>query len=197
MFSLRLMKETIEVDPKSLCREWRKKFLDTLRRQKERMITPGVGAILFVEKLVRVEPPRAENSKLFATVEFEALNFFPSIGEIYTGEVTMVIPLGLVIEAENMVRVLIQPANMPAGYKFDNSRKVFTNGVHSFTNQDVVRFRISNVQYKPAQINCIGSLKDVPQLEKEEKTGKGEKSLEVIDDSEESLVLEPVDPFED
>lgn len=189
MFTQSILREKIEIEPVSLCREWKTRFFESLRRQKERTIAPGKGAILSIVKLLKVESPVVQNSKLFCTIEFEALNFVPANGSVFKAEITMVIPLGLVIEAEGLIRVLIQPANMPNGYKFDSARKVFSNGIHSFGNHDVVRFLILNTQYKADKINCIGSLKDVQQVEK---VDVHESTKEMEED-----VLEPPDTFDD
>lgn len=187
MFRSTRLRDTIVVNPDTLTREYQKHFLTLLQRQKERVVHPQVGAILKVEKLTKIDSPVAVNRRLLVKLEFEALVCKPEIGKVYQGKISMVIPLGLVIEAEGLVRVLIQPANMPVGYKFDPARKVFTNGIHSFNLQDRIRFRIVNVQYKPAQINCIGSLKDLPPVENLAPTKK------VVLEEE---ILEPPDRFD-
>ena len=127
------------------------------------------GALLEIQDITKVEPPRVSDGKILATVIYTAVAFMPASGEVYTGRISLILPLGILIEAEGLVKVMIQPANMTAGYKFDPARKVFSNGVHSYAADDEIRFRITNIKYKPGEINCIGSTKDIaPVVEEDE-----------------------------
>ena len=210
MFQSRPLKDKIVIDPRHLSCEWEMRLLETVKKKKEKTLSPACGVISSVTRIIHVDPPKSINGKIIANVEFEAVSFFPSNGEIYPGTITMVLPLGLMIESD-MVRILIQPANIPAGYKFDSARKVFTNGIHSYNVGEKVNFKILNVQYKQDRLNCIGGLLGVQQKEEESKSPQKvapkenkEQDLQPRNDQEEVLdfepeneVLEPTDTFED
>lgn len=181
MFELKTFKSTISIHPRCLCREWKAKFLEALRKEKERTVTQSSGAILEIQKITEVESPEINDSKIQVTVTYTAVAFSPAIGEVYMGRISLILPLGILIEAEGLVKVMILPTNMTTGYKFDPSRKVFSNGVHSYAAEDEIRFRITNIKYKPGEINCIGSIKDLPFLS--------------VPETDDLVVIEPPDDF--
>jgi DNA-directed RNA polymerase subunit E'/Rpb7 len=186
MFSLKSFKYRFEVHPRCLSVDWKRRFLETLRKDRDRTITQASGVTLEVQDFESVDSPVVHNGKIFVTCVYNAIAFSPSIGELYSGKITLVLPLGILIESEGLVKVLIQPINMPSGYKFDSSRKVFSNGLHSYKAEDIVTFRVMNIKYKVGEINCIGSLKDIP-VESE----NGD------DNEDESEIIEPCDDFID
>ena len=168
LFSLKSFSHKFEVHPKSLSSEWEYNFLTTLKKIKNRTITQSKGVILEVLNFESVKSPIVVNGKIFVDCVFQSLAFTPVIGEIYSGVITLVLPLGVLIETEGLVKVLIQPVNMNVGYKFESARKVFTNGIHSYSCGDKVLFKISNIKYKSTEINCIGSFKDIKIVSEEE-----------------------------
>lgn len=209
MFQTRTFRDKIEFEPRALSSEWKDNLLQSLKRLKEKSISPSQGVILSVVKINHVDPPKVNNGKIIGLVEYEAISFFPSIGEVYEGVISMVLPLGLVIEAD-MIRILIQPNNLPSGYKFDASRKVFTNGIHSYGLNLSVFFKILNIQYKPDKLNCIGAIfKREDQEQKIDqrnlssivipsiKEGKYLDKEEIFEEVLEKEILEPIDTFED
>jgi DNA-directed RNA polymerase subunit E'/Rpb7 len=181
MFSSQVRKDLIHIHPRDLCKDIKQKILEALRKSKNRTITPQQGVILNVYDIISYGTPMVKNSSIISYVEYQASLFFPSVGEVYTGCVTLVLPVGLLLEEEGLVKVLIQPLNMPPGYKFDGTRKVFSNGIHSFGIGSSVRFKITNFRYKPEELSCIGSIKDIIQT-----------PPECIDE-----IIEPEDPFND
>ena len=178
MFSSSVLTHKFEVHPRNLSKEYKKRILETLEKEKNRTVSSTSGAISRVEKILQYGDIVSKNSKHFITCQFSALVFFPSIEEVYKGEITMNLPIGILIESERLVKVLIQPSNIPEGYKFDNMRKVFSNGIHSWLVGDVISFKVLNIKYKDNEINCIGSLKDVK-----------------VDDSDDYDIVEPPDDY--
>lgn len=181
MFTLKNFKHKFEVHPRCLSKDWEQRFLETLQKEKNRTVVPIIGAILEVKKINSVDPPKVHNGKIIVSCNYQAIAFSPSMGEIYSGRITLILPLGILVEAEGMVKVMIQPAQMLSGYKFDVIRKVFSNGIHSYQVGDKISFRLINLKYKSDEINCIGSLKDVK---------------EVLEDDMETII-EPSDEFVD
>lgn len=183
MFSLKTFKYKFEVHPRCLSKDWEKLFLETLQKEKNRTVAPSIGAILEVQKIHSVDPPRVHNGKITVSCVYQAIAFSPSLGEIYSGIITLILPLGILVESEGLVKVMIQPAQMLPGYKFDTTRKIFGNGIHSYQAGDKITFRLTNLKYKVSEINCIGSLKDVKEVCEEELS--------------EERIIEPPDEFID
>ena len=163
MFCTQTLKDTLEIHPKFLCRDWKNLFFQALQKEKNRTVNSQRGAILRIDQILNYGIPKSKNGRLFTNVEYTAISFIPAVNEVYHGPITLVLPLGLLIEAEGLIKVLIQPINMPSGYKFDPNRKVFTNGISSFGVDDTVTFRICSYRYKPKKIDCMGSIKDTLQ----------------------------------
>jgi DNA-directed RNA polymerase subunit E'/Rpb7 len=182
MFSLQTFKSVFIIPPRCLSKEWKEKFLEIVQKEKNRTVSQSNGAILEVKEVSAYELPKMQDGKIIAPIVYGAFAFNPAVGAVHTGDISLILPLGILVEAEGLVKIMIQPANLPAGYKYDGARKVFTNGVHSYTVGDSIRFRITNIKYKPGEINCIGSAKDLPATEPE------------LDDL---AVIEPPDEFID
>jgi DNA-directed RNA polymerase subunit E'/Rpb7 len=179
MFSLHTHCDTIELKCSSLHRNWRVELLKNLKRLKNRTVSIEDGAILSVEKILSTNDPVCKHGKTLCRVTYDALSFIPFIGEVYYGYITLIIQLGLIIESQKMVKVLIRHNKIPPGYKFIDSNKTFSNGVHSYAVGDQVKFKVVNLQYKPMEINCIASLEQ-------------DLTIEVID-----TIIEPEDTFVD
>lgn len=188
MFTLRSFKTQFSVPPSALSNQWKTQFLSCLSRQKNRTVTQSEGVVLEVRRILSLQPPKIVNGLICVTCSYEAVAFCPSVGELYKGKITMILPLGILIEAEGLVKVLIQLPNMPPGYKFDSARKVFANGIHSYSVGDTITFRVVNLKYKPDEINCIGSVKDIPISSRMEERKD--------DDGEYDEIIEPPDEFE-
>ena len=162
MFSPHIFSTTLEIHPSCLSKEWRTKFLDELKKKSDRSVDPQKGVILSVEKILDYGCPKAENGKIITKVQFMADSFVPIVeGEVYRGIITLVFQLGLVIEAEGMVKVVIQPNRMPPGYTYDKARNVFTNGMHTYRIGDEISFRIVTFRYQKGEVLCHGSIKDL------------------------------------
>mgnify|MGYP000935792302 CR=1 FL=1 len=168
MFRSQVLRDVIEIHPRCLSKDWKHKFLQTLQKEKNRTVNARRGAILNVQDVINYGTPKTFNGKIFTEMEYKAICFIPVVGEVYSGTITLVLPLGLLIEAEGLVKVLIQPINMPIGYKFDTNRKVFSNGIHSFGVDDNVSFKILSYRHKPGKIDCVGTIKDVSQSKPDE-----------------------------
>jgi DNA-directed RNA polymerase subunit E'/Rpb7 len=198
MFGEQNIIDVVEIHPSELHRKWKDRVLQTLKKQQENTVTEKYGAITKVNKIVRViDHPRSCHDKLLAKVECQVQSFKPCKGEVYRGKITLVLQIGLLIE-ENNVRVIIRKDCLPSPslstasstapsstsskphYTFDAVRKCFTNGISSYSQGDSVSFLVLDVRYCPTELNCIGSIKDLPQ----------------ITASDDDVILEPEDTFE-
>lgn len=186
MFQIRTLTEKVEIPFRCLCKNWKDEFFNILRQKKDRTVDPREGAILKVDRLISSSNPIVHNSKMFSEIKYDAISFKPSIGELYSGEITIITQLGLLVEAEGLVKVMIQPRNMPEGYKFDPVKKIFSNGIQSYSNGMIITFKIVGLMYKPTVIQCIGTVIGITQTSMKEKN-------EVI---EEDTILEPVEEFD-
>lgn len=186
MFSLREFKHRFEVPARSLCRDWKAKFLTSLKNEKDRTVNSKTGVILSVKEFKKIHPPVMHNGKIIVDCIFTGISFLPEIQQIYQGTITLILPLGILIEVDGMVKVLIQSTNLPSGYKFIPIRKVFGNETHTYQVGDKIHFKILNIRYKPGEVNCIGSLKDIPLTQVEENEEKDvEFTEEIFEDMEE------------
>ncbi len=167
MFSSHIFMNTFVIPPNCLSKEWKRKFLEIVKKTKTRTVSQVNGAILEVEDLVKCEYPKLEDGMVQASIIYRAIAFNPSIGAVYNGAISLILPLGIIIESEGLVKIVVQPINLPTGYKYDSARKVFTNGIHSYSVGDIVRFQIVTVKYKTNEINCIGSMKNISREEDE------------------------------
>lgn len=166
MFSERSFESKIEVAPCHLSKNWKENFLQILKKTMEKKISKEFGAILSVKKLTGVKLPEVSNEKTEVVCKYIATSFNPTIDEIYTGVITIVRPQGILVENSELIRVLIQPNNIPSDYKFDPIKKVFQNSIHSYGVGDKIKFKILNIKYRPNEINCIGSIKNItPEIE--------------------------------
>lgn len=195
MFREQNIIDVVEIHPSELHRKWKDRVLQTLKKQQENTVTEKYGAITKVNKIVRViDHPRSCHDKLLAKVECQVQSFKPCKGEVYRGKITLVLQIGLLIE-ENNVRVIIRKDCLPSPslsaststatsskphYTFDAVRKCFTNGISSYSQGDIVSFLVLDVRYCPTELNCIGSIKDLPQSTA----------------SDDDVILEPEDTFE-
>ena len=161
MFTERTFNNKIHINPQHLSKNWSEHFFNTLQKTFGKTVSKDNGAILKVVKLTKVQPPEVINGNIEAMCTYTAFACKPSVGDICNGIITIVRPQGILIESNELVRVLIQPNNIPSGYSFDPVKKVFQNGIHSYAVGDKVKFKILNIKYLPNQINCIGSIKDI------------------------------------
>lgn len=168
MFSSHVFMNSFVIPPNCLSKEWKRKFLEIVKKEKNRTVSQINGAVLEVDELLKCQPPKLEDGTIVATIVYRALAFHPSIGAVYNGTISLILPLGIIIESEGIVKIVIQPINLPSGYRYDSARKVFTNGIHSYAVGDVVRFQVMTIKYKPKEINCIGSMKNISHGEDED-----------------------------
>jgi len=168
MFSLHSFKDKFEIHPRYLSKDWKDNILNLVKTKKNRTISNLTGAILDVVDVVVDKYLDSFNSKTFANVKYDALSFIPDTNKEYTGVISMILPFGILIESEGLVKIMIQPSNMPEEYKFNRENKTFENGKKCYSKGDKIRFKIMSTKYKTGEINCIGSMKDIEEYKEPE-----------------------------
>lgn len=165
MFSIHQFKDKFEIPPSCLSSKCKQEIEKIVKNIKNRTVSMETGAIL---EVLEVEPDsklRIVDSKIYTNVSYKCLSFMPVIDTVvYSGVITLIWSKAIMIEAEGLVKVVIQPLNMPSGFKFDAGSKTFSNSEtgESYATGDTIFFKIKKYNIGETQnINCIGSIKDI------------------------------------
>jgi len=184
MNSTQRIKEWIDIPFSAMHKDWDLSILSCIRQHYEGKIHPEYGGIQKITKIVEI----IDNRIMFSSplikcfVEYEANVLNPQEGDVISSTVTRIMNLGIFVEYDNMIKVLIQPVHI-TGYKFSDERKRFESpGTGEGQNRgtiskgDYITFEIIKIQKTPAAIRCIAKLVERKGAEeKTEETGKTEK----------------------
>jgi DNA-directed RNA polymerase subunit E'/Rpb7 len=182
LFQAVLLMDKIEVLPKSLNRKWREEFENTLKLKKNRTVDPNRGVILNVVKLVDSQLPVVKNQKIVVNCTYQANIFRPLINQVYEGTISMIAPIGILIEEAGLTRVIIKATGGKINdYVLDRSKGVFTNHMYTYRVGNRIQFQVQNVRYCPEEVLVTATLFEKPFSTREEK--------------DEYVVMEPEDVF--
>lgn len=96
-------------------------------------------------------------SGVFFKVELNISSLVPELGTTYEGTVCMVLPVGLFVEVEQKMKILIPVQNMQK-YSLDKVQNVFKNGNKIIKPGDAVKVLLILKKYEKQNFSCVGKL---------------------------------------
>ncbi len=151
IFSARL-KSQLQLEPKDL-QNLKQNVLQHLKQKIEKNLEKNLFdnqmyAVFSVEKIEKIANPLAIGDKLFVLVTYVAQVAKPEVDQVYTAKIDGIVPsLGAAFINQTPVRVAI--SNFSADYKA--SPLAISNGIHSFTLNNLITFKITGVNLAKTQ----------------------------------------------
>ncbi len=94
---------------------------------------------------------------VFFTIQTNIETLKPEVGKVYEGVVCMILQLGLFIEVEGKMKILVQTVNLN-GYKFDKITNTFKKNDKSIKQKDKVKVQLTMERYEKQSFSCVGKL---------------------------------------
>lgn len=154
------IREIISISPKDLQPDWKNRLLTTIQTIREKKVHHEFGIINKVIKIINVFQAAISRTSpsILCDVSYQAEIFNVQEGDVLSAKITRILQMGILIEYDNIMKVLIQPTGMPDRFKIDRDKKSFTDGIKILKPETLIKFKIQNIRKTPDSIQCIASL---------------------------------------
>jgi len=117
------------------------------------------GYILSVLRLIEIKDNIISNanSELLFTAVFEADVLKPEINSIFMGKVVMILPTGIFVETQNILKILI-PKNGFIGYEYNQAENSYSKNDNKIMKDSIVKVSITKTKYAKKSFSCFGNL---------------------------------------
>jgi DNA-directed RNA polymerase subunit E'/Rpb7 len=145
------IQKRIYLEPKYLTQNIEKHLANKVMNITQNECTKEYGYIIDVKSITNYE--NVEDTIFI--VDFVAETFKPVVGAVVSGSVFMVYKDGIFITVENKQKILI-PAITMKSYKFDATKKEYTNGSVVIREGTIINAKITAVKYTKNGFSCCG-----------------------------------------
>lgn len=146
--------ENIFVEARYLNSNLKKHLEKILRKKIENKCTKEHGYITKIGKILSFENQR--NTQIMK-VTFTAQISKPESGEIYSGDIQLLLREALVINIENNQKVLVSAEEIK-NFTYDEERSCFYNDNSEIVTGDTVKVKINLVRYSDGKFTYCGTL---------------------------------------
>ena len=152
------IEQIVDVEIGQLGPNLKKYIHNKVKNRLENSCDKEYGYISKVGKDIKILPNNIVSTagpNVFFRVLVDITALKPEQGHRYTARVCQVLPIGLFVEVENKLRILITLKNM-VGYVFDKG--VFKKGNSTIALNDTVKVVIDVIRYEDQKFSCLGKL---------------------------------------